>query len=60
MKEEILQKLAAVITALDAIAVVGQQNRGNLYGGIEALKAIAAELASAEFAPQPVGGEETQ
>ena len=39
MKEDIIQKLAAVIEALDSIAVTGQQNRGNLYGSIETLKA---------------------
>ena len=49
MKEQIIEKLVAVINALDEIAVTGQKNRGNLYGSIETLAAITQALSSAEI-----------
>lgn len=47
MKDDILQKLSAVIAALDSIAVTGQNNRGNLYGSIAMLEQIAQTLQTA-------------
>ena len=58
MKEQIIEQLTAVINALDSIAVTGQQNRGNLYGSIETLRAIVQTLSSAEFAAPENDGEE--
>ena len=52
MKEQIIDKLVAVINALDSIAVTGQKNRGNLYGSIETLAAIVQALSSAEIIAQ--------
>lgn len=60
MKDEIIQQIAAVINALDSIAVAGQQNRGNLYGSIETLKAIAQALSSAEITAPNTDSEEGQ
>jgi len=46
VKEEMLQKLAAVIAALDTMTVSGQKNLGNLYGSIVALREIVSEIAA--------------
>ena len=58
MKEQILQELAAVLQALDEIAVTGQKNRGNLYGSIATLASIAQALSSAEFTAPEKDSEE--
>ena len=49
MKEEIMSRLNAVLTALNAISVSGKQNLVNLSGSIAVLEEIAGVLNTAEI-----------
>lgn len=49
MKTEIIQKLSAVINALNNIYVKGEQNLANLSGSITILKELAEQINSCEF-----------
>jgi len=44
MKNEIIQKLGAVINALNNVYVKGEQNLANLSGSITILKEVAEQL----------------
>ena len=50
MKNEILQRLDAVLGALNRVAVCGKENLGNLSGSIVMLEEIGRMLQSVEFA----------
>ena len=51
MKDEIVQKLQAVIGALNCISVSGKQNLANLSGSISLLEDIAGTLQGLEICP---------
>lgn len=44
MKNEIMQKLSAVINALNSISVSGKNNLANLSGSISVLEEVAIAL----------------
>ncbi len=44
MKNEIIQKLGAVINALNNVCVKGEQNLANLSGSITILKEVAEQV----------------
>ncbi|MDO4562218.1 MAG: hypothetical protein Q4C12_00130 [Clostridia bacterium] len=44
MKNEMIQKLGAVINALNNVYVKGEQNLANLSGSITILKEVAEQL----------------
>lgn len=46
MKNEIIQKLGAVINALNNVYVKGEQNLANLSGSITILKEVAEQVNS--------------
>lgn len=50
MKNEILQRLDAVLGALNRVTVCGKENLGNLSGSIVMLEEIGRMLQSVEFA----------
>lgn len=54
MKDEIMNRLAAVLNALNAVSVNGKQNLANLSGSIAVIEEVAAMLgeASIERLPQ--------
>lgn len=43
-KTQILQRVSAIITALNAVNVSGKQNLANLYGSIAALEELIPEI----------------
>lgn len=49
MKNEIMQRLALVLSALNSISVNGKQNLGNLGGSIAAIEEIAGMLEGADI-----------
>ena len=49
MKEDIMQKLSAVINALNNVSVCGKVNLGNMAGSINVLEEIAATLSTVEL-----------
>ncbi len=49
MKNEIMQRLALVLSALNSITVSGKQNLGNLGGSIAAIEEIAGMLEGADI-----------
>ena len=49
MKNEIMQRLALVLGALNSISVNGKQNLGNLGGSIAAIEEIAGMLEGADI-----------
>lgn len=49
MKTEIIQKLSAVINALNNVSVSGEQNLANLSGSIAILKEVANQINVSEF-----------
>lgn len=48
MKNEIIQKLGAVINALNNVYVKGEQNLANLSGSITILKEVAEQVNTLE------------
>lgn len=50
MKNEMIQKLGAVINALNNVYVKGEQNLANLSGSITILKELAEQINGCEFA----------
>lgn len=44
MKDEILNRLAAVLNALNAVSVSGKQNLANLSGSIAVIEGVIATL----------------
>lgn len=44
MKDEIMNRLAAVLNALNAVSVNGKQNLANLSGSIAVIEEVAAML----------------
>lgn len=62
MKNEIIQKLGAVINALNNISVKGEQNLANLSGSITVLKEIAAQINVSDVlikTEKPTGGKKS-
>nr|DAZ23037.1 MAG TPA: hypothetical protein [Caudoviricetes sp.] len=51
MKEDIMQRLAVTINALNSISVSGKANLTNLSGSIAMLEEIGALLNSADITP---------
>ena len=49
MKNEIMQRLAAVISAMNSISVMGKMNMANLVGSISAMEEIAGMLDGVEL-----------
>ena len=47
MKDEIMNRLAAVLNALNAVSVNGKQNLANLSGSIAVIEEVAAMLSDA-------------
>lgn len=56
MKNEIMQRLALVLSALNGISVSGKQNLGNLGGSIAAIEEIAGMLEGTDI----IGTEKAQ
>ena len=52
MKNEMIQKISAVINALNNIYVKGEQNLANLSGSITVLKEVAEQINACDFASQ--------
>lgn len=50
MKNEMIQKIGAVINALNNIYVKGEQNLANLSGSITVLKEVAEQINTCAFA----------
>lgn len=48
MKDEIMQRIAVVLNALNTIPVSGKQNLANLSGSIAVIEEIAGMLEDAE------------
>lgn len=48
MKDEIMQRLSAVINALNAVTVCGKANLGNMGGSISVLEEVMAILSNAD------------
>lgn len=51
MKEDIMQRLAVVLNALNSISVSGKSNIGNLGGSIAMVEEIAGILGDADIVP---------
>lgn len=49
MKDEIMNRLAAVLNALNAVSVNGKQNLANLSGSIAVIEEVAATLSDASI-----------
>lgn len=49
MKNEVMQRIAAVLNALDNVYVKGRQNLANLSGSITILEETAKILSKCEF-----------
>lgn len=49
MKNEIIQKLGAVINALNNVSVKGEQNLANLSGSIGVLKEVVGQISAYDF-----------
>ncbi len=49
MKDEIMQRIGAVLTALNSVTVSGKHNLTNLSGSIAVLEEVAGMLAVAEI-----------
>ena len=49
MKDEIMNRLAAVLNALNAVSVNGKQNLANLSGSIAVVEEAAAMLSDASI-----------
>lgn len=49
MKDEIMNRLAAVLNALNAVSVNGKQNLANLSGSIAVIEEVAAMLSDASI-----------
>lgn len=49
MKDEIMNRLAAVLNALNAVSVNGKQNLVNLSGSIAVIEEVAAMLGEASI-----------
>lgn len=49
MKNEIIQKIGAVINALNNVYVKGEQNLANLSGSITILKEVAEQISVSDF-----------
>lgn len=49
MKNEVMNRLSAVIGALNAISVNGKQNLSNLAGSISVIEEIAAILSGSDI-----------
>ena len=49
MKDEIMNRLAAVLNALNAVSVNGKQNLANLSGSIAVIEEVAAMLGEASI-----------
>lgn len=52
MKNEIMQKIGAVINALNNVSVMGEQNLANMSGSITVLKEVVTQLSACEFATE--------
>lgn len=52
MKDEILQRLAVVLNALNNIDVRGKANLANLSGSIAMIEEVSAMLSGVEFAEE--------
>lgn len=52
MKDEILQRLAVVLNALNNIDVRGKANLANLSGSIAMIEEVSAMLGSVDFAEE--------
>ncbi len=50
MKNEIMQRIAAVLNALNSVTVSGKHNLTNLSGSIAVIEEIAGMLENAEVA----------
>ncbi len=50
MKNDVMQKIALVINALNNVTVCGEQNLVNLSGSIAVLKEIVSQLNTCEIA----------
>lgn len=53
MKDEIMQRLNAVLNALNTISVNGKQNLTNLSGSIAVIEEVAGMLNEAEITAKP-------
>lgn len=49
MKDEIMNRLAAVLNALNAVSVNGKQNLANLSGSIAVIEEVAVMLSDASI-----------
>ncbi len=49
MKNDVMQKIALVINALNSVTVCGEQNLANLSGSIAVLKEIVSQLNNCEI-----------
>lgn len=49
MKEEIMQRLAAILNALNSVPVSGKQNLANMSGSIVCIEEIIGMLNDAEL-----------
>lgn len=52
MKDEIMQRLSAVINALNTVSVSGKHNYNTMAGSISILEGLLEQLASVEFEKQ--------
>lgn len=52
MKDEIMQRLAVVLNALNNIDVRGKANLANLSGSIAMIEEVSAMLSGVDFAEQ--------
>jgi hypothetical protein len=50
MKEELMQRIGAVVNALNQVTVSGKANLANLSGSIAVLEEVCAMLRNATFA----------
>lgn len=57
MKDEIMNRLAAVLNALNAVSVNGKQNLANLSGSIAVIEEVAAMLGEASIETSAADGE---
>lgn len=58
MKEQIMQRLALVLNALDSVSVRGKSNLANLSGSITMLEEVAKILNDAEIVEATKAAEE--
>lgn len=49
MKNEIMQRIVAIINALNNVSVKGEDNLANMSGSITILKEVAALISQAQF-----------